>query len=198
MATETLYATSHLAGDFLNPNNALGVADGVWAGDVNVNASPTSRWAIGNPVHPLTFGHTTHTVSVLARKGSNTGNPTVAVDLFENGTLVKALVSATTVTSTTGVSLSGTFATTDITNPNNIEVRVVVSGAAGGTTARNTAQVDAITVSLDTTEIAFVAGTVMKVWNGSGWVEGELKRWVGGVWNGAQVKRWDGSDWVEA
>jgi hypothetical protein len=148
MAIETLYATSHITGNFTNPDNALGAPDGVWAGVVNANTNATSRWAIGDPVNPLTSG--TQTIGVLLRKGSNSNNPSVVIRLFENGSLVKTLVASTSVTSTTGQTLSGTFTASEITNRDDIEVEVAVTGVGGSGTARNSAQVDSITWTADT------------------------------------------------
>lgn len=151
MATETLYATSHITGTFSNPNNAVGSETLNWAGDLNLNTNYTSRWAIGDPVNPLTSGFTTHTVTVQARKGTNTGTPTIQLNLYENGTLVKALTAAVNVTSLTGQLISGTFSTSEITNRNNIEVEVVQVSAGGSPTARNSAQINYIQLDADTT-----------------------------------------------
>lgn len=140
---EFLYATSHQTGTVTNPDNALGNTPSTWAGVTNANTSATSRWAIGNPVNGLTPG-ATHTVRVVARKGSNTGNPTVAVNLYENGSLVKSLVGTTSVTSTTGQTLTGTFTTSQVSNKDNIEVEVVITGVGGSGSARNSAQVSHI------------------------------------------------------
>jgi hypothetical protein len=152
VATETLYATSHITGAFSNPANAVGSGTGTWAGDVNVNSNYTSRWAMGDPVDPLTSG-ATHTIAVVARKGSNSGNPTIALNLYENGTLVQSLVGATSVTSTTGQTISGTFSTSAITNPANVEVEVVQVSAGGSPSVRNSAQIDTITWTADVTPI---------------------------------------------
>jgi hypothetical protein len=153
MATETLYATSHITGDILDPNNALGAIDNVWAGSASNNVTFTSRFAIGDPVNPLTAGFTTHSVSVRVRKSNFTTNPSVQVRLFENGVLVKTLVSTTAVSSTTGVDLSGTFTTAEISNRNDIEVEVVGTVGGGNTATRGSIQIDAITATIDTTAI---------------------------------------------
>lgn len=152
MATETLYATSHLAGTFVTPENAVGNTPTTWAGELNANVNVTSRWAIGDPVNPLTAG-ATHTVLVAARKGSNSGTPTIALNLFENGVLVQSLVGATNVTSTTGQTISGTFTTSTITSGNDIEIEAVMVSVGGSGTARNSAQVATISLTADTTAV---------------------------------------------
>jgi hypothetical protein len=147
---EFLYATSHLAGTFTNPNNANGNTPATWAGPaLNTNTSETSRWAIGDPVDPLT-GAATQTIRVVARKGTNSGNPTIALNLYENGSLVQSILAATNVTSTSGQTLVGTFNTSVITNRNNVEIEVVMTGAGGSPTVRNAAQISHIEWEADT------------------------------------------------
>jgi hypothetical protein len=78
---------------------------------------------------PVTSG-ATQTVNVLARKGSNAGTPTIALNLYENGVFVRNLVGATNITSTTGQVVSGTFNSSEITNPDDVEVQVVMTAVA--------------------------------------------------------------------
>jgi hypothetical protein len=147
---EFLYATSHLAGDFTNPDNAVGNTPTTWAGQLNTNTSQTSRWAIGDPVDPLTAA-ATQTIRVVAKKGSNSGVPTIALNLYENGSLVQSILAATNVTSTTGQTLTGTFNTSAITNRNDVEIEVVMSAAGGSPSARNSAQISHIEWEAETT-----------------------------------------------
>lgn len=139
--TETKYATSHITGTFSTPTNAVGSTAGTWAGDLNTNINYTSRWAMDDPSGALSG---TQTISVLARKGSNSGTPTIALNLYENGTLVQSIAAATNVTSTTGQTISGTFSGAAITNRNNVEIEVVEVSAGGSPSARNSAQIDYI------------------------------------------------------
>lgn len=143
------YATSHITGDWTNPDNALGAADAMWAGVLNSNINYTSRWAIGDPVNALTG---TQTVNVLARKGSNSATPTLQVNLYENGTLVQSVIATTDITSTSGQTISGTFDASAITDRTLIEIEVIQTGVTGSPTVRNTAQIDYI--ELSTTESA--------------------------------------------
>lgn len=150
MAIENLYATSHITGSFTTPANAVGSATGTWAGALNTNTSATSRWAMGDPVDPLTTG-ATQTIRVVARKGSNTGTPTIAINLWENGALVSTILAATNVTSTTGQTLTATFASAAITNRANVEIEIVMTAVGGSGSARNSAQVDTILWEANTT-----------------------------------------------
>jgi hypothetical protein len=138
-----LFADSHSTGNFLNPNNALGDTPTTWAGELNTSTSATSRWNMENPANPLTTG-ATQTVEVTLRKGSNSGTPTASILLYESTTLKATLVATTSITSTTGQVLSGTFASSLITNPNNVRIEVVMTAAGGGPSVRNSAQVSHI------------------------------------------------------
>jgi hypothetical protein len=152
MTVETLYASSHLAGAFSSPDNALGNSPSTWAGDLNTNASYTSRWALADPVDPLTPA-ATQTVRVLARKGSNTGTPTIALNLYENGSLVGSILGATSITSTTGQTLTATFNTGQIANGADVEIEVVQSAVGGSGSARNSAQIAYIEWEADTSAV---------------------------------------------
>ena len=149
-ATETKWASSHITGGCTNPNNAISTTDGIWTGEVNANISCISRYALEDPSGGITG---TQTISVIARKGSNSNNPTLAVNLYENGSLVQSVVGGTSITSTSGQTVSGTFDASAITNQNNVEIEIVVTGAGGSGSARNSAQFDSIdwTVNLAVT-----------------------------------------------
>ena len=175
MAIELLYADAHLAGNFANPGNAIGNTPSTWAGVLNSNSSYTSRWSIANPVNPATSG-ATQTVRVTARKGTNSGTPTIQVNLYSSGSLVS---SGTTVnvTSTTGQVVTRTFTSSQIAL-NNLEVEVVQTGTGGSPSARNTAQISIIEFSADTTSpvpatptglsLTVVSGTQINAsWNSS-------------------------------
>lgn len=147
MAIETLYATSHITGNFLNPTNAVGNTPTTWAGELNVGSSPTSRWAMGDTVESP-FG--TVTFGVTVRKGTNSGNPTFQVNAWQNGVLIANVIPSTSVTSTTGVEVTGTLASTSISDFIGLELEIVVSGAGGGPSVRNSAQVSHMRYSVDT------------------------------------------------
>lgn len=138
---ETLWATSHLAGDCPSPTNANGEWDGVWAGPTTNNSAWTSRWAMDDPSTALAG---TQTVTVRVRKTNHSTDPSVAVALYENGTLIRELRSATTVSSTSGVDLDSTFEANEISNPANIEIEVAGSVGSGGPANRASLQLDGI------------------------------------------------------
>lgn len=154
---ELLYADAHLAGDFANPQNALGFTASTWAGVLNQNTNYTSRWSLGDPANPLTAG-AIQTVRVLARKGTNAGTPTVALNLYVAGVLV-ASRAAQNVTSTTGQVISVTYTSAEMSPPVNAEIEVVQVSAGGKPADRNSAQVAYIEWVADTS----VAAPVLSV-----------------------------------
>lgn len=171
---ELLFADAHLAGDFPNPDDALGDDTGTWAGpDLNTNSSATSRWSMTDPVDPLTAA-ATQTIRVHARRGSNSGIPSITVSLYESGTLVQAIGNSS-VNSQTGADIAFTFNTADVTSGADVEIEIVMTGAGGSPSVRNAAQVARISWTADTTEAAdppgsgnFPAGDVTTVgWTGT-------------------------------
>ena len=145
MATETLYATGTptSTGNCTNPANAHAAANNVWAGPTGTNSDWTHRWSMGDPTQNLTTA--TQTITVTARKNGTGGNdPTLTINLWENGSLVSSIGSAT-VTNTTSQSVVGTFAGSVITNKNNVEIELVSNHGGGSPGGRYEVQVDAIT-----------------------------------------------------
>lgn len=164
MATETLYATSHITGTCATPNNANGAPNAGWTTDTG-NTSWTSRWAMGDPVNALTSG-ATQVFEVYARKeAGQSGTPTVTVNVWENGSLIVA-GTARNVTSTTGAYYASNAVTTaNISNRNNVEIELVVAAAVGSPSARSSVQVDGIRWTADTTALAQVSKTAPSSWN---------------------------------
>lgn len=154
---ENLHADAVVANNGCStPSNAQGVADGVWTDNTTDNISWDCLWSIADPSGGLTGG-ATQTVEVLARKSATGGNgdPTATVELHENGSLVKTLVSSTALldgSNPDGVVLSGTFTDADLSGDGTgVEIKVV-SGAVGGQPAgRRNSQVDSIKWIADVT-----------------------------------------------
>ena len=139
---EINWSSSHIAGTFSDPNNALGVSDGTWTTDVN-GANPDSRYAMENPTGSIS-GTQNITVLVRPEDAGAQGDPTIVVELFENGVSVRNIVNSTTVDNAAGnVNISGTFDASEITDPDDVEIRVDVESVGGGPNA-NTLQMDSI------------------------------------------------------
>lgn len=148
MTVEVRYLDSLVSGSITNSANALGATSGTWAGDLNVNVSSITAWSVANYSSTETTLGSSITVTARCRKGSNNGTPTVALNLYDAGTLVGA-GSTTSVTSTTGQDVTGTFPFTGGVNLDNLQVEVVITGVGGSPSNRNSAQIDYISVSAD-------------------------------------------------
>lgn len=120
--TETVHANAVVLNNLCEtPENAHGAPDAVWT----TNTGSTNwdcRWSLTNPTNLLAAGET-HTVSVKVRREATGGNtPTIALELWQSGTLVKTLFAATNVEDTT-TDLSGAFTTAEVSGSTGLEVR---------------------------------------------------------------------------
>lgn len=155
MTTETLRADAVLANNgCVTPTNATGAPNGTWTGNTG-NTNWDCRWSVGDPANELTSGFTTHSAGVLVRREASGGNdPTCSLELWSSGSLVRELVAPTVVSSTTGQTLSATFTTAEAGAGANLEVRTVIVGGGGSPSSRRNAQIDAFTVTVDTSSVA--------------------------------------------
>lgn len=88
----------------------------------------------------------TQTIDVLVRKDTDNdgGSPTCAVNLYENGSLIQAVASATPVTLwVTPQTINGTFSAGVISDETLVEIELVTLADGGGPSAR-AVQVDEI------------------------------------------------------
>lgn len=87
----------------------------------------------------------TQTITVRVRKETGTGTPTLTAELWENGVFVKTLFTNRNITSTTGQDEAATFSASLITNPNDLQIRLIGNSSGGAPSARSTPQIDGIT-----------------------------------------------------
>lgn len=153
MATETRYADSNttVSAGCVNVTNAYGAPNGVYTGNTD-HVNWTELFGIGNPTNPLTSGATDHAVTVTLRKSASggNGNPTCAVSLYDNGTLVRTLQAAVGIGDATTSLGPYTFTTAEVSNAANVQVQIDVVGQGGSPAGRRNVQVDGITVAFNT------------------------------------------------
>jgi len=144
--TAELYAVSHVTGSVATPANALAAFDGVYTTDANANVSWTSRWRLGTVAGGPWSAVGTQTITIRARKGSNTGNPSIsAVTLWQGGVQIATISSgSTSITSTSGQDLVLTFAGDLLTGLEDVDIQIATTGTAGSGTQRNAVAVDGI------------------------------------------------------
>lgn len=88
---------------------------------------------LSDPTSTLATGAGTGEIRGLVRKLGSGSDPTARFEVRNAaGTLLATPIADTTVSSTTGVVLSGTFDQSAILNPTDVVVRMVGTGAAGG------------------------------------------------------------------
>ncbi len=91
------------------------------------------RAPMADPTQTLATGSTSGKIRALVRKLGNGTNPQCKLEVRNAaGTLLATALANTAVSSTSGVVLSGDFDQTNISNPTDVVVWVVGTGAAGG------------------------------------------------------------------
>src|SRR5690606_34995627 len=90
MATETLYGNSYTTVSGITGSNIwLGAPNGAFYGAPNANTSWSARFQFPTPTNP-TFASGTQSWSAYVRKGSNSGTPTVTLNLYKDGSQVSS------------------------------------------------------------------------------------------------------------
>ena len=86
----------------------------------------------------------------------------------------------------------------DLLPATNLRLTVVKDESATGTALSwVSASGDSYCYGLEIREfVAAAAGSVVKAWSGSAWVEKPTKVWDGGAWVAKPLKVWNGSAWV--
>lgn len=141
---EKKYAVAHVSGTFTNPRSALYAPNNVWAGVLNKSTSQSSIFQMDAPTAPMNFN--IQTFSVICRKGSNTANPTIDLNLYENGTYIMNLVTAVPITSTVSQTVTATFdpKAIRIRDYSKLQIQVVSNAVGGNSLTKNSTQIDAI------------------------------------------------------
>jgi len=145
MTTATLYFVSSVSGNVSTPDNALGAADGVFTTDANATVSWTHRWRLGTVSSAAPTG--TQSLTLVMRKGTNTGNPTVSsVTLYQGGASLGALTlfsGSTTIDSTTGQELVYQFDGSLLADMVDVDIEIATAGTGGAPANKNAASIDA-------------------------------------------------------
>ena len=155
MTTATLYFVSSVGGSVATPANALGVADGVFTADANTATSWTHRWRLDTVAGSNSPGGT-QSITLVMRKGSNSGDPTVAsVTLYQADAAIGALTlstGSTTISSTSGQELVYAFDGALLSGMVDVDIEVATAAAGGEPSARNAASIDSGTWAASYTE----------------------------------------------
>lgn len=130
--------------------------DGATATGDNV---PTDIYGLfADPSQGLTDGADLQTFQILCSKYDGTGTPTVRIELWENGGLIRADSERGVTTMRPGCQrVTFTWNATEITNPNNIEIKVFGTEVGGSPTGR--ASVDILAIEWFATTSAAATST---------------------------------------
>lgn len=115
--------------------------DASWLTTTN-NTNTVCHVTFPSPTGNPTTGAGLQEIKAWVRKTNHSTNPTAVLDLYENGNLVATLVSSTTISSTTGQMLSGTWDAASLGTANGSLVEARVTGTVGGGSPGNRASVE--------------------------------------------------------
>ena len=158
MAVQTLYLESTASGDAINATNAIGNTPNTWAGVTNSNTSWTQEWYIQIPTFPNFEG--AQSVAVRFRKGSNSGNPSVMVEVRRQGAVLGS-VPNTAITSTTGQDVVVSF--TDNGPVGGLSLYVSAVSVGGSPSSRNSAQMAMATWTANGASLTIDFGSITSV-----------------------------------
>ncbi len=140
LAPDAILASVNLTGAVTAIDEDPDSPDASWLTRTSPNSDTEVRVSFPTPTPDLTG---TQEFRVRVRKTSEATAPTATVELWQAGSLVSTLVAATTISSTAGVVLAGTFDPTGL-DPASIECRVVGTVGGGSPSKRATVEVGAI------------------------------------------------------
>lgn len=140
LAPDAILASVNLTGAVTAIDEDPDSPDASWLTRTSANTDTDVRVSFPTPTPDLTG---TQEFRVRVRKTSEATAPTATVELWQAGSPVSTLVAATTISSTAGVVLAGTFDPTGL-DPASIECRVVGTVGGGSPSKRATVEVGAI------------------------------------------------------
>lgn len=137
MASETKYvdgvvfALTGLTGAYTNVTDDPSSPDGNWV--TTTGSGGTLRASFPTPSGNPNTGSGLQTFRIWVRKNASAGGtPTVAINLYENGSLVSALTGNVSVTSDTGELVSATWDASLLSNVDGSQVEIYLDCRKGG------------------------------------------------------------------
>lgn len=142
MAPDALLVQTNLSGAVTAIQDDPDSPDGSWLTAPGSNKNTEARTSFGTPTNPPTLGAGLQNFRVLVRKTNHSTNPSATVELYENGSLVSEIVGSTTVSSTTGQILAGSWDASSLGTSDGSLVECRVVGSVGGGSPGNRASVE--------------------------------------------------------
>lgn len=153
LAPDSLLVQTGLTGAVTAIDEDPDSPDGSWLTTSN-NTTTVCRVSFPTPTGEPTVGAGLQEFRALVRKTNHSTDPTATIEVYENGSLVTTLVSSQTISSTTGVVLSGTWNASSLSTSNGSQVELRVSGTPGGGNPNNRASVEVGAVEWNVTYTA--------------------------------------------
>ncbi len=187
IAPDGLLVQTNLTGSLTDIDDDPASPDGLWLNATDDGTDTVCRVSFASPSANLQTGAGLQTFRTWLRKSASGGtDPTVAIELYESGSLVASLSTGTSITSESGQTVSATWDASSLAGISgaNVELRIVGSRSGGSPAGRRTVEVGA--VAWDAT----VAASVHELggaWTGAMSASADLRpeRRLEGSWQGA-------------
>ena len=164
LAPEALLDQTNLTGTVADIDDDPDSPDGNWLTEVDDGDDSICRVSFPSPSGNLTTGAGLQEFRAWIRRSQTAGgnDPTVDLELYEAGTLVTQISLGTTVTSTTGVILAGTWDASALAAVSGVDVecRIVGHRSGGAPGSRRTIEVGAVEWNVDYTTGATASGLI--------------------------------------
>ena len=147
LAPDTIAAQTNLTGAVTDIDDDPLSPDGLWLAGGDDGTDTTLRVTFPSPATDLNTGAGLQTFQVWCRAFvDDTGNPTVDIELWENGSQVSILSTGTTITSSTGQLVSATWDATLLSAVSgaNVELYVIGHRSGGSPGARRSVEFGAV------------------------------------------------------
>ncbi len=144
-APTVLVTQTNLTGAVTDIDDDPDSPDGLWLEYITNDVDTVTLVDFDTPSTITTLSGT-QTMKVWVRKQPGTGNPDAYVDLYESGSKISTIVTTTSITSSSGQLLTGTFDASVLADPTGADVQTYVYGeaAGGGPSSRATVEIGAI------------------------------------------------------
>jgi hypothetical protein len=148
LAPDVLIAQDNLTGVVGDINEDVSSPTGVWLNEVDDALDTSCHVSFPTPTGDPTVGTDLQNFKLYVRRSTTSGgnDPTITVSLFENGSFNTELLTAQSVTSLTGETITVPWNASLLSTASGINVELFADGnrSGGGPTARRTVEFDAV------------------------------------------------------
>lgn len=150
-ATETLVPDAITTQtNFTGALSTITAQDGTWMTGCGTNCSQELLVEFPTASGTLTTTANAQSITAWVRKTAQSTDPTMTVEVYDNGALYQSLSSAA-VSSTTGVSAGGTWTATGLGTGSTVQARITCSSGGGPPGNRASCEIDYVVWEVDYT-----------------------------------------------